>query len=152
MTSLKDYLYLNEDSIINGIKNINIILSSSWGDYLIRGRNEIILDFIVLSKFIIIEFDIRMVYICYKYVKDNYNISRIEDLEKVGNDNISYLGYLYTLLISKNMFSYSSIIISKMIEINVRTSEIRSIVKEVIGVSLNPIIYNDIIKEEIFTY
>lgn len=153
MISFKDYLYLNEGSIINNIKNIDTISSSSWGgDYLIRCRDNIVLDFIDLTKFIIIEFDIRMLYICFRYIKDNYNILTIDDLGKVGDYNLSYLGYLYTILISKNIVSYSSIVIDKMISSNVSTNDIRLTVKDTIGVSLNPIIYNDIINEEIFTY
>ena len=153
MISFKDYLDLNEGSIINNIKNIDTISSSSWGgDYLIRCRDNIVLDFIDLTKFIIIEFDIRMLYICFRYIKDNYNILTIDDLGKVGDYNLSYLGYLYTILISKNIVSYSSIVIDKMISSNVSTNDIRLTVKDTIGVSLNPIIYNDIINEEIFTY
>lgn len=153
MISFKDYLYLNEGSIINNIKNIDTISSSSWGgDYLIRCRDNIVLDFIDLTKFIIIEFDIRMLYICFRYIKDNYNILTIDDLGKVGDYNLSYLGYLYTILISKNIVSYSSIVIDKMISSEVSTNDIRLTVKDTIGVSLNPIIYNDIINEEIFTY
>lgn len=153
MISFKDYLYLNEGSIINNIKNIDTISSSSWGGYyLIRCRDNIVLDFIDLTKFIIIEFDIRMLYICFRYIKDNYNILTIDDLGKVGDYNLSYLGYLYTILISKNIVSYSSIVIDKMISSNVSTNDIRLTVKDTIGVSLNPIIYNDIINEEIFTY
>jgi hypothetical protein len=153
MISFKDYLYLNEDSIINNIKNIDTISSSSWGgDYLIRCRDNTVLDFIDLTEFIIIEFDIRMLYICFRYIKDNYNILTIDDLGKVGDYNLSYLGYLYTILISKNIVSYSSIVIDKMISSNVSTNDIRLTVKDTIGVSLNPIIYNDIINEEIFTY
>jgi hypothetical protein len=105
-----------------------------------------------LTEFIIIEFDIRMLYICFRYIKDNYNILTIDDLGKVGDYNLSYLGYLYTILISKNIVSYSSIVIDKMISSNVSTNDIRLTVKDTIGVSLNPIIYNDIINEEIFTY
>lgn len=153
MISFKDYLYLNEGSIINNIKNIDTISSSSWGgDYLIRCRDNTVLDFIDLTEFIIIEFDIRMLYICFRYIKDNYNILTIDDLGKVGDYNLSYLGYLYTILISKNIASYSSIVIDKMISSNVSTNDIRLTVKDTIGVSLNPIIYNDIINEEIFTY
>jgi hypothetical protein len=153
MISFKDYLYLNEGSIINNIKNIDTISSSSWGgDYLIRCRDNTVLDFIDLTEFIIIEFDIRMLYICFRYIKDNYNILTIDDLGKVGDYNLSYLGYLYTILISKNIVSYSSIVIDKMISSNVSTNDIRLTVKDTIGVSLNPIIYNDIINEEIFTY
>lgn len=153
MISFKDYLYLNEGSIINNIKNIDTISSSSWGgDYLIRCRDNTVLDFIDLTEFIIIEFDIRMLYICFRYIKDNYNILTIDDLGKVGDYNLSYLGYLYTILISKNIASYSSIVIDKMISSNVSTNDIRLTVKNTIGVSLNPIIYNDIINEEIFTY
>ena len=153
MISFKDYLYLNEGSIINNIKNIDTISSSSWGgDYLIRCRDNTVLDFIDLTEFIIIEFDIRMLYICFRYIKDNYNILTIDDLGKVGDYNLSYLGYLYTILISKNIASYSSIVIDKMISSNVSTNDIRLTVKNTVGVSLNPIIYNDIINEEIFTY
>lgn len=153
MISFKDYLYLNEGSIINNIKNIDTISSSSWGGYyLIRCRDNTVLDFIDLTEFIIIEFDIRMLYICFRYIKDNYNILTIDDLGKVGDYNLSYLGYLYTILISKNIVSYSSIVIDKMISSNVSTNDIRLTVKDTIGVSLNPIIYNDIINEEIFTY
>lgn len=152
MISFKDYLYLNEGSIINNIKNIDTISSSSWGGYyLIRCRDNTVLDFIDLTEFIIIEFDIRMLYICFRYIKDNYNILTIDDLGKVGDYNLSYLGYLYTILISKNIV-YSSIVIDKMISSNVSTNDIRLTVKDTIGVSLNPIIYNDIINEEIFTY
>lgn len=152
MISFKDYLYLNEGSIINNIKNIDTISSSSWGgDYLIRCRDNTVLDFIDLTEFIIIEFDIRMLYICFRYIKDNYNILTIDDLGKVGDYNLSYLGYLYTILISKDIVSYSSIVIDKMISSNVSTNDIRLTVKDTIGVSLNPIIYNDIINEEIFT-